>query len=757
MGAVISFFRPASTSLGGWSQQELAEFYRVEAALIRAGLQIGSEQGLSDEAEPWFVFCRPDGDAIMHFARIDGSYVIASEVLDSPMRGSDFRALINQVAQRYPRLLPIPQGADGAKLSVHPAALLAALVAAAALSLSPDDAHADDREHPGHSPVPASQAGQTLQHEPASAGDSGDADDRDSHRKQVGIIVFSAMVFAADAFAADLVAPGTESGLFFGSQGSNGAASWDPGSVPVSTGEAAGAANPNVPLTSGSLGHTASGASGFITAEPTSAMPSQSGNADFGGTGLGNPTLLHSPALTNLEPAYQTSARPAQTSTAGDGGSSSSPEAGSDAGASGSGTAEASGQAGTSIGTTGETASQTQSASQVTGHSAPEAPSAQIDGITATAQSDRSHLSPAHGEDGSGRQNHAARTVADAGHSGTSEGGSDQSPHGVEGHGAATGTSASHQSGTPQAEASGADPGHAQAGESAGKSAEAPSQLNGTGSDPHGADGHGAATGTSTSHQSGTPQAEASGADPGHAQAGESAGKSAEAPSQLNGTGSDPHGADGHGAATGTSTSHQSGTPQAEASGADPGHAQAGESAGKSAEAPSQLNGTGSDPHGADGHGAATGTSTSHQSGTPQAEASGADPGHAQPNSGEGATHNNAVAAANPASRAGSDQPTDPPGSGAAAPVSGDQPAVPVSGDQPASTSQTSHASAQSQATSPAARVDPAGNIVFSSDGPHGQAAAPSHASADGGTHGEVGLIGVSDHGAHVHHFDLHS
>ena len=93
MGAVISFFRPAATSQGGWSQQELAEFYRVEAALIRAGLQIGSERGLSDEGEPWFAFCRPDGDAIMHFARIDGSYVIASEVLDTPMWGGDFRNL----------------------------------------------------------------------------------------------------------------------------------------------------------------------------------------------------------------------------------------------------------------------------------------------------------------------------------------------------------------------------------------------------------------------------------------------------------------------------------------------------------------------------------------------------------------------------------------------------------------------------------------------------------------------------------------
>jgi collagen type I alpha len=85
MGAVISFFRPAPTTQGDWSQQELAEFYRVEAALIRAGMRITSEQGLSDEAEPWFVFCRLDGEAIMHFARIDGSYVVSSEALDHPI------------------------------------------------------------------------------------------------------------------------------------------------------------------------------------------------------------------------------------------------------------------------------------------------------------------------------------------------------------------------------------------------------------------------------------------------------------------------------------------------------------------------------------------------------------------------------------------------------------------------------------------------------------------------------------------------
>ncbi len=131
MSAVIPFLRPASARPGTWSQQELAEFYRVEAALLRAGIGIAGEHGVSDEGEPWFVFCRPDGDAIMHFARIDGSYVIASEVLDHPVRGSDFRALIDQIARMHPELLPIPAVGTGTKLMAHPAALLAALVAAA--------------------------------------------------------------------------------------------------------------------------------------------------------------------------------------------------------------------------------------------------------------------------------------------------------------------------------------------------------------------------------------------------------------------------------------------------------------------------------------------------------------------------------------------------------------------------------------------------------------------------------------------------
>ena len=200
MSTVIPLFRPASARQGNWSQQELAEFYRVEAALLRAGFSIASEHGLSDEGEPWFVFCRPDGDALIHFAKIDGSYLIASEALDRPVRGADFRTLIDQIARLHPHLLPIPAAGTGTTLVVHPAALLAALVAAAALSLSSEDAHAGPLG-PGGQGVqspPASEGGAPAQGQPQSKAGGGSGD-----RKQVEAIILSAMIFAAEAMTVD--------------------------------------------------------------------------------------------------------------------------------------------------------------------------------------------------------------------------------------------------------------------------------------------------------------------------------------------------------------------------------------------------------------------------------------------------------------------------------------------------------------------------------------------------------------------------
>ena len=150
---VLSFFRPAPSTSGDWSQQELAEFYRVEAASQQAGLRLAIERGLSDEGDPWLVFCREEGDVFLHFARVDGAYVIVSDMLGEPLVGPDFRALLAELVAQNPSVLPIYRNAagsggakQGAQVLMHPAALLAAIVATTCLFSSMGEAVAGEMQ-----------------------------------------------------------------------------------------------------------------------------------------------------------------------------------------------------------------------------------------------------------------------------------------------------------------------------------------------------------------------------------------------------------------------------------------------------------------------------------------------------------------------------------------------------------------------------------------------------------------------------------
>jgi hypothetical protein len=134
-GPILSFLRwPPNSS--DWNRQELAEFYRVESLLIQGGLSVATDRGISDEGDPWFVFCRADNEradneeVIVHLARIDGEYLIAASVISGVARGSDFRCLIRQVIESHPLLLPIKRNPNQ-KIFLHPAALLAAIIASA--------------------------------------------------------------------------------------------------------------------------------------------------------------------------------------------------------------------------------------------------------------------------------------------------------------------------------------------------------------------------------------------------------------------------------------------------------------------------------------------------------------------------------------------------------------------------------------------------------------------------------------------------
>ncbi len=130
---VLSFFqrspRYAPAPATDWTQQELAEFYRVESALMRAGIRVGTDRGMSDENEPWFVFYRADdGEVVIHFARIDGEYLIAGPAYEEIARGFDFTALVRNMVARHPL---IRRSDNNSNLSIHPAALLVAVVGTA--------------------------------------------------------------------------------------------------------------------------------------------------------------------------------------------------------------------------------------------------------------------------------------------------------------------------------------------------------------------------------------------------------------------------------------------------------------------------------------------------------------------------------------------------------------------------------------------------------------------------------------------------
>ncbi len=148
-GLVLSFLRRPSNS--DWTQQELAEFYRVEGALLQGGFAVTTDRGLTDEGDPWFVVCRADNEEVIaHFARIDREYVIVSNLHAEAARGRDFRALVREMLDSHPLTLPMRRS-QGQKVFLHPAALLTALLASAYVLSTEKELAGDGVSSDGHS------------------------------------------------------------------------------------------------------------------------------------------------------------------------------------------------------------------------------------------------------------------------------------------------------------------------------------------------------------------------------------------------------------------------------------------------------------------------------------------------------------------------------------------------------------------------------------------------------------------------------
>lgn len=162
MGGTVLPLWPASPG-GGWTNGELAELYRVEHSLFQAGLVVETECGVSDEGDPWFVFCHGDGHVVVHAARIDGLYHLYCATLPAPLTGRSFGA----IAKTFVEMIAKTQNAaPSGRVVAHPSALLSLLVAAAVLSVDAvlhDSAQATELSPaPGNhlsAPNPAPKAG----------------------------------------------------------------------------------------------------------------------------------------------------------------------------------------------------------------------------------------------------------------------------------------------------------------------------------------------------------------------------------------------------------------------------------------------------------------------------------------------------------------------------------------------------------------------------------------------------------------------
>lgn len=126
----------ASFVLRDWSNQELANIYRVKKLLDAAGVPNTLERGISDEGDPWCIFCTLAGDVFIHLARVDGRYVLDSPNLRSPLSGVEFADMIAEFSAGALRATPTAEKGSrrvirlhrGGKVFLHPAALLAALI-----------------------------------------------------------------------------------------------------------------------------------------------------------------------------------------------------------------------------------------------------------------------------------------------------------------------------------------------------------------------------------------------------------------------------------------------------------------------------------------------------------------------------------------------------------------------------------------------------------------------------------------------------
>jgi len=138
LGAVIPLIARAKVG-PPWSNEELAQLFGVAQVLSKAGLAIDTENGVTDEGDPWFAFVRPDSDEVVaHFARIDGLVVGTGLSIAGPVKGARLRDVVSQLLDRS-RGQSFALRDETRSVILHPIVGLATFIAIGMLAI--DDAN----------------------------------------------------------------------------------------------------------------------------------------------------------------------------------------------------------------------------------------------------------------------------------------------------------------------------------------------------------------------------------------------------------------------------------------------------------------------------------------------------------------------------------------------------------------------------------------------------------------------------------------
>lgn len=128
-----------------WTNQELAEFYRVKKFFSLYKIFIVTDAGLSDEGDPWFVYCNQQGDVFAHFCKINGKYLLDSPKLSKVITALSLREIVdNFCADEFEKNKKIEELKNNVVV-LHPAIQFTSLVLALYVATDPmgSKAHAE--------------------------------------------------------------------------------------------------------------------------------------------------------------------------------------------------------------------------------------------------------------------------------------------------------------------------------------------------------------------------------------------------------------------------------------------------------------------------------------------------------------------------------------------------------------------------------------------------------------------------------------